>query len=120
MKTKYLLGILFVTMFTASCNRTIDNKHRSLTIQTKGIEYDSLFIRNTEIPPFLIKGEKADSITWTFQIPDSLYKTTASFEILPKPFDWKTLHDVRSSSFLLPGVSLAISNFLSRKKFIRN
>ena len=73
MKTKYLLGILFVTMFTASCNRTIDNKHRSLTIQTKGIEYDSLFIRNTEIPPFFIKGEKADSITWTFQIPDSLY-----------------------------------------------
>ena len=90
MKTKYLLGILFVTMFTASCNRTIDNKHRSLTIQTKGIEYDSLFIRNTEIPPFFIKGEKADSITWTFQIPDSLYKTTASFEILPKPFDWNT------------------------------
>lgn len=83
MKTKYLLGILFVTMFTASCNRTIDNKHRSLTIQTKGIEYDSLFIRNTEIPPFFIKGEKADSITWTFQIPDSLYKTTVSFEILP-------------------------------------
>lgn len=56
MKTKYLLGILFVTMFTASCNRTIDNKHRSLTIQTKGIEYDSLFIRNTEIQPFFIKG----------------------------------------------------------------
>ena len=37
-----------------------------------------------------IKGKKADSITWTFQIPDSLYKTTASFEILPKPFDWNT------------------------------
>lgn len=90
MKTKYLLGILFVTMFAASCNRTIDNKHRSLTIQTKGIEYDSLFIRNTEIQPFFIKGEKADSITWTFLIPDSLYKTTASFEILPKPFDWNT------------------------------
>lgn len=90
MKTKYLFGILFVTMFAASCNRTIDSEHRSLTIQTKGIEYDSLFIRNTEIQPFFIKGEKADSITWTFQIPDSLYKTTASFEILPKPFDWNT------------------------------
>lgn len=92
MKTKYLLSALIIMLSIASCKNNINNEQKDniLTVQTKGIEYDSLFIRNTDVSPFFIKGDKTDSITWKFQIPDSIYNTSTSFEILSESFDWNT------------------------------
>lgn len=99
MKASYLFGALFIILLIVSCKSTRKDEavqSKTLTIQTKGIEYDSLFIRYTDIMP-LIKGEKADSITWKFQIPDSSINTTSSFEILSKTFDWNTKTTFKTS-----------------------
>lgn len=99
MKSSYLFGTLFIVLLIASCKSTIKDevlKSKILTIQTKGIEYDSLFIRNANIMP-LIKGEKADSITWKFQISDSTINTVISFEIQSKTFDWNTKTTFKTS-----------------------
>lgn len=99
MKTKYLLVASLMILFTVSCKNTkneTSSAEKTLTIETKGIEYDSLFIRFAEVAP-LFEGVKVDSITWKFQIPDSVSKGTASFDMFRKPFDWDTKTTFKTS-----------------------
>lgn len=101
MELKNLINVLylFILLLCISCQNKPEQeieRGKHFTIQIKGMDYDSLFVRdwnltaNSNEHRFLIKGDRIDSITWDFQIPDSIYNTTASFEILPKPFDWST------------------------------
>lgn len=110
METKSLIRILILLfpLFCLSCqNKSKQEKQKSkhFTLQIKGIQYDSLFIRDWNLTAssnehrFLMKGKRLDSITWDFLIPDSLYERTASFEILPKPFDWSTNTTFRTAFF---------------------